>query len=499
MSMRTLLGLVFIVASHSILRIEAAPPTDAGQAACSSLVSSLGSELVQSQSGSDFQDSVNTPLNLINTALVPACVVYPTNTSHVSTAMAAIYKAKSRYAVLAGGHSAMKGWNNVAGGVLIDFKDMKQATYDAQRDTITLQPGIRWGEVVAALAPQGVAPVGGRAAHVGSGFLLGGGISFLSPSRGWGADNFRELDVVLVNGTVVTANANNQYKDLFKALKGGGNRFGIVTRYEVDAYHTGTPDDKRWVVGVIQYPESSVEAVVKATARYTKDVKDPNATIFSTLVENVSDSGEITTIMPLYVFYQGKELPKSIFGEFLSIPSTNSSISPMSYADIAANIFPREDGRGSTFIFGSSALSGKDEKAFLDVYRTNLKFTKENRKQLSMTAITYTPIPDSQIEYGRKHGGNAIDAPLTGGYAVIQMMQTLRPGEVEVPKSILDAKKKLLDQNKRTPGLPLFLNECDANQNILASYGQYDFLKKTYKKYDPQGFNTRFTDGPMGL
>ncbi|EEB97643.1 hypothetical protein MPER_02999 [Moniliophthora perniciosa FA553] len=277
MSMRTCLGLVLLLAL-----VEAAPSSTNGTTACSSLISLLGSQLVQSQSqsaGSDFQTSVNTPLNLINNALVPACVVYPTTTSHVGTAMGAIYKAKSRYAVLAGGHSAMKGWNaralSVAGGVLIDFKNMKQATYDAQKDSITLQPGIRWGEVVAKLAPQGVAPVGGRAAQVTSLSLRHcGGISFLSPSRGWGADNFRELDVVLVNGTVVTANANNQYKDLFKALKGGGNRFGIVTRYEVDAYHT---DDKRWVVGVIQYPESSVEAVIKATARFTREVKDPNA------------------------------------------------------------------------------------------------------------------------------------------------------------------------------------------------------------------------------
>ncbi|KAK7043896.1 hypothetical protein VNI00_008062 [Paramarasmius palmivorus] len=497
MSMRTLLAFT-LIASHSLLRSEAAP-TDAGQAACSSLVSLLGSELVQTQSGSDFQESVESPLNLVNNALIPACVIYPTNTSHVSTAMSAIYKAKSRYAVLAGGHSAMKGWNAVAGGVLIDFRDMKQATYDAAKDSITLEPGMRWGETVAALAPQGVAPVGGRAAHVGSGFLLGGGISFLSPARGWGADNYRELDVVLVNGTVVTANANNQYKDLFKALKGGGNRFGIITRYEVDAYHSGTQDDKRWVGGFIQYPESSIEAVLKATARFSRNVKDPNATIFVTLVEAVADSGDITPIMQVNLFYQGKELPKSVFGELQSIPSTNTSINPMSYADIVANTFPTQDDHGSTFIYGSSALTGTDENAFLNVYKTNLQFTKDNKGQLNNTALTFTPIPDSQILYGRQRGGNAIDAPVTGGYAVIQMAQTLRPGIVEVPKSILDAKKKLLSQNKPSKGLPLFLNECDANQNIFETYGQYDFLKKTYKKYDPQGFNVRYTDGPKGL
>jgi hypothetical protein len=86
---------------------------------------------------------------------------------------------------------------------------------------------------------------------VGSAFLLGGGISFLSPSIGYGADSFVELDVVLVNGTLVTATVDNEYSDLFKALKGGANRFGIVTRYEVRAIHTGQAQDKTWHGGLV--------------------------------------------------------------------------------------------------------------------------------------------------------------------------------------------------------------------------------------------------------
>jgi FAD/FMN-containing dehydrogenase len=86
---------------------------------------------------------------------------------------------------------------------------------------------------------------------VGTGLLLGGGLSFLSPAHGFAADSFKELDVVLVSGELVTATATNEHADLFLALKGGANRFGIVTRYELYPVHTGTKEDKTWFGGTI--------------------------------------------------------------------------------------------------------------------------------------------------------------------------------------------------------------------------------------------------------
>ncbi|KAF9461947.1 hypothetical protein BDZ94DRAFT_770917 [Collybia nuda] len=477
------------------------PEAQSPQSACASLQSLLGATIVQTPAaGSSFQTIVGTPLNLANNELTPSCVVIPQNTSHVSTAMKAIYKTKSRYAVLAGGHSAMKGWNAVRDGVLIYFRDMKAVSYDSRKDTITMQPGVRWGEAVNTLAPLGVAPVGGRAAHVGSGFLLGGGISFLSPSLGYGADLYKELDVVLVDGSVVTATANNKYSDLFRALKGGANRFGIVTRYELYPFHSGKQSDKTWFGGTITYPGSFVEDVLRATARYTKNVDDPNATIFVTLEHIVNaPANKIDTVVQANIFYHGKSLPPKIFGDFLSIPASNKSLSALSYADIVANTFPANDDHGSTYLYGASTRRGGDEKAFVDALNFNLNFTESLKRDLAWTALTFTPIPDSQIKAGRARGGNAIDAPLTGGYAVMQIMQTLPVGVVDVPPAVANGKKKLLSQIKPVPGLPLFINECDALQNVFATYGGYDFLKKTYKKYDPTRFNIGHTDGPIGL
>lgn len=57
-----------------------------------------------------------------------------------------------------------------------------------------------------------------------------GGISFLSHEHGWSADNVRNFEIVLPNGTLTNVNHDSN-PTLFSALRGGGSNFGIVTRY----------------------------------------------------------------------------------------------------------------------------------------------------------------------------------------------------------------------------------------------------------------------------
>jgi len=60
-----------------------------------------------------------------------------------------------------------------------------------------------------------------------AGLLLGGGLSFLSAQYGLACDNVVNYEVVLADGSIVNANAKS-YTDLFFALKGGGNQFGML-------------------------------------------------------------------------------------------------------------------------------------------------------------------------------------------------------------------------------------------------------------------------------
>ncbi|KAJ7253071.1 hypothetical protein B0H12DRAFT_1117338 [Mycena haematopus] len=355
--------------------------------------------------------------------------------------MKAIYDAQSHYAVQAGSHSAMKGWNTVQDGVLIIFSNMRNASYDRVRDSIILEPGIHWEEAVTALEPFGVAPVGGRVGGVGTGLLIGGGLSWLSPSQGYAADNFKELDVVLVNGDIVTATATNEYSDLFRALKGGANRFGIITRYELYPVHTGTKDDKTWFGGLMIF-NSSAEALLNATARFVREVDDPRAVILVSLVYVVADGD----LVPTYVvtpFYNGPNLPDDIFGDFLALPPVISTLGPMSYFDVAGTLGLGDD-RGYVQHFGASALVG-DEPLFLDAFNHWNNFSMVYKENFNSTTLAFTPIPDSQIRAGRAKGGNIIDAP-GGGFAAVQIYQQLKAGLTDIPSDMRSSIDLLFEQ-----------------------------------------------------
>ncbi|KAJ7507214.1 hypothetical protein B0H11DRAFT_1970759 [Mycena galericulata] len=443
---------------------------NAARQACNNLKSSLGAPFVQANS-TDYEFAATNAWNLQNAEFQPSCIVFPRTSAHVQVAMKAIYDADSHYAVQAGSHSAMKGWNTVQDGVLIIFTNMKNASYDPVRDSITLEPGIHWEEAVTALEPYGVAPVGGKADprfyDVGTGLLLGGGLSWLSPSQGYAADTFMELDVVLVTGELVTASASNNYSDLFRALKGGGNRFGVVTRYELHAVHTGTKDVKDFYGGMIIY-NSSAEALLNATARYIREVQDPKAVLLVSFVNLITD-GEIVPIYLVCPFYNGTELPEDIFGDFLSIPAASSQLGPLSYFDVAGTLGLGND-RGYVQHFGASALVGDED------------FCKEN---FNTTTLAFTPIPDSQIQAGRAQGGNIINPP-SGSFAAI-------------PPNVKQGIDILFEQIPPSPGLPLYLGECDEFQSVFQSYGDYELLKEVYAKYDPTRFNVNHLQGPGGL
>ena len=65
-----------------------------------------------------------------------------------------------------------------------------------------------------------------------------GGFGHFSPKVGFACDNVVEYEVVLACGSIVTASAK-KFPDLFKALKGGGSNFGIVTKFTLRTFELG--------------------------------------------------------------------------------------------------------------------------------------------------------------------------------------------------------------------------------------------------------------------
>jgi FAD/FMN-containing dehydrogenase len=133
-------------------------------------------------------------------------------------------------AVRSGGHNAA-GLGVCDDGVVIDLSLMNGIRVDPRQRTARVEGGAKLGDVDHATHAFGLATPSGIIASTGvGGITLGGGIGHLTRRCGLAIDNLLEVDMVLADGSFVTASAE-QHADLFWAVRGGGGNFGVVTSF----------------------------------------------------------------------------------------------------------------------------------------------------------------------------------------------------------------------------------------------------------------------------
>ncbi len=138
-------------------------------------------------------------------------------------------------AIRGGGHNG-PGLGSCDDGLVIDLSEMKGVRVDPKAGTVRVEPGCTSGDVDHATHGFGLAVPFGIVSSTGVGGLtLGGGIGYLSRKHGLTIDNLLEADVVLADGSFVTA-SKDENPDLFWALRGGGGNFGVVTSFLFQAH-----------------------------------------------------------------------------------------------------------------------------------------------------------------------------------------------------------------------------------------------------------------------
>jgi FAD/FMN-containing dehydrogenase len=133
-------------------------------------------------------------------------------------------------AVRGGGHNGA-GLGTCDNGLVIDLSRMCGIQVDPVRQEVRVQGGCTWGDVDHATYPFGLAVPTGFISTTGVGGLtLGGGVGYLTRCFGLTVDNLLGVDMVLADGSFVSANAR-EHPDLFWAVRGGGGNFGVVTSF----------------------------------------------------------------------------------------------------------------------------------------------------------------------------------------------------------------------------------------------------------------------------
>ncbi len=142
------------------------------------------------------------------------------------------------FAVYATGHGGALPEGD--GVVVARTSTMGGVLVDPDRRTAWVGPGTRWGEVIEAAAPFGLAPLAGTSPTVGViGYTLGGGMGWLSRRYGFAADSVVRAEVVTADGESRTVSADHD-ADLFWALRGAGANFGAVTGLEFRLHPVST-------------------------------------------------------------------------------------------------------------------------------------------------------------------------------------------------------------------------------------------------------------------
>ena len=192
----------------------------------------------------------------------PAVVIRCADVADVIAAVKAAGKENLPVAIRGGSHS-VPGFGTADNALVVDLARMKGVRVDPVSKTVYADGGCTWGDFNHATHAFGLATTGGIISTTGiAGLTLGGGIGYLTRGCGLSIDNLISADVVLANGTFVTA-SEKSHPDLFWALRGGGGNFGVVTSFQYKLQPV-----KDIVGGVMLFEVEDAPKVMRAYNKY---------------------------------------------------------------------------------------------------------------------------------------------------------------------------------------------------------------------------------------
>ncbi|KAL6230855.1 hypothetical protein BDW75DRAFT_244443 [Aspergillus navahoensis] len=467
---------------------------------CAALFSSSIGDKVVFPGHAAYRASV-TSYWAVNVQLEPNCIVRPQSADDVSIAVQTLTSAGGglpcKFAVRSGGHMTWAGANNIETGVTVDLSLMNSTIYDKEAMVASILPGSRWEAVYKTLEEYDVVVPGGRTGPVGvGGFLLGGGNSFHAARVGLACDNVINYEIVLASGRIVNAN-NNSNVELFKALKGGSNNFGIVTRYDLKAvdnahlwgginvFDNSTTNQQidalvRFIdniendpyaswIGLWQYNSTTRKTLISSPWDYTKPVAHPAAFDDFSRIPRMSTTNRFATLYDLT-----RELQQAAGYRDVFLTST--------YLNSAAVLYKTIDILNQKIEAAIPVAQGRDWSIMVIIQPWPKIYWQRNQNNGGGNVLGLDRFDENMLQVLYDYSwDNAADDAL--------FQRLCREAMAE-----LDEYAKSIDKYNEY----IYLNYADVTQNPLRGYGDdnVEFIRQVAERYDPDGvFQTQVPGG----
>ncbi|KAL8718429.1 MAG: hypothetical protein Q9225_004428 [Loekoesia sp. 1 TL-2023] len=441
----------------------------------------------------EYKESLSSYFSAQESTIKPACIVCPQITADVVTIVSHLVRANQlqgigscKFAIRSGGHACFAGSANTLNGITIDLRGINLIKLSEDLSQVSIGTGASWGEVYRTLDPLGLAIPGGRQSQVGVGGLtLGGGLSHFSGYAGLVCDAVTEYEVVLASGNTVLATENDpDYGDLFRALRGGSNNFGIVTRFTFSTF----PQGRLWG-GTLIYPLETKDQQLQAFYKYcSSPACDPNVSLIHSFgMSAEKGSGFVNSI----VHIKPESEPTAI-KPFTSLrPTYLNTLRELSLTELTTEQDSfNENGLCQIMIATTSYIDLPLLYHTYDLWHNSCESVKNyagivwsmSFQLISPTVIAHSPFLQDVIPTLSTHSESIVVAQLTGTWKNPNDTAALEAIAIKLIDDIEIATQK----NGLETGY-LYLNYAHAGQNVFGEGERKAWLRKMSRKYDPEG------------
>ncbi|KAI0143813.1 FAD-binding domain-containing protein [Xylariaceae sp. FL1272] len=439
----------------------------------------------------DYHDRNESYLAKQLSDMTPSCIFQPKNTGEV-TKFVQIVKPFA----LNGSQFAIRGCGNMP---LVGL--LNEIQLDNGR--IFIGAGATWGAVNKVVHASGLGVVGGRSGTGGIGGLaLSGGLSVFSSREGFICDNITEFEVVTASGEVIIA-SNHTNVDLFVALRGGLNNFGIVTRFVMSTFELG----HFWGGNVLYFPSSFPNQIEALVAESEKSNADPNTHLMISIGYSSKMMGGVTACMNTVYYTKDVEHTPAVLEPFSNITPQIPQPGVPKRLDLLQMAASQAAGVTNQVRCLYMNITVKPDVATLqtasDIYTRNVEQVKSCGGLVC--SLTLQPYPVSMLQSSVRKGGNSLGLdPSTAAVSVLLLTYWDDEKDDQVirntMRSTLEQIRAMAVENRTALDF-IYLNYAADFQDPIVSYGAENKkkLQNVSRKYDPKGLFQKGVSGGFKL